>query len=128
MKILVQTTKKCIHARQLLLKLKFLVWMAYMTQTLQVHWYLQQLVDFVQIVNTGNHWVCLSTTSCRPRTVKILPSTILASWSCITGIPFYFKSRRFESKSIQATLVCLHWHLQQICAMTLAQWLNAMTK
>ena len=30
--------------------------------------------EFVQIVNTGNHWICLSTISCCPGTVKIYDS------------------------------------------------------
>ena len=28
--------------------------------------------EYVQIINTGNHWVCLSTISCRPGTINPL--------------------------------------------------------
>ena len=30
--------------------------------------------EFVQIINTSNHWVCLSTVSCRPGTINIYDS------------------------------------------------------
>ena len=33
-----------------------------------------EISEFVQIINTGNHWVCLSTISCRPGTIKIYDS------------------------------------------------------
>ena len=63
--------------------------------------------EFEPIINTGNHWVCLSTISCRPGTIKLydslfqrvspLPSAILVTCSCILGVPYCLKMRRFKS-------------------------------
>ena len=33
-----------------------------------------QISEFVSIINTGNHWVCLSTIGCRPGSIKVYDS------------------------------------------------------
>ena len=83
--------------------------------------------EFVQITNTGSHWVCLSTIATSPGTVKVYDSlyqnvsVVAIDHSCrmllYTGSTVTFLMKEDKSKQIQMTVACLHWHLLQIYAM-----------
>ena len=63
-----------IHAGQLLLKTKFPCVDGLHDPAIAGTLMAQAISEFVQIINTGNHWVCLSTISCRPGTIKVYDS------------------------------------------------------
>ena len=63
-----------IHAGQLLLKTKFPFVDGLHDPAIAGTLVAPAISEFVQIVNTGNHWVCLSTISCRPGTIKVYDS------------------------------------------------------
>ena len=60
-----------IHAGQLLLKTKFPFVDGLHDPAITDTLVAPAISEFVQIINTGNHWVCLSTISCRPGTIKV---------------------------------------------------------
>lgn len=60
-----------IHAGQLLLKAKFPFVDGLHDPAITGTLVTPAISEFVQIINTGNHWVCLSTISCRPGTIKV---------------------------------------------------------
>ena len=60
-----------IHAGQLLLKAKFPFVDGLHDPAITGTLVAPAISEFVQIINTGNHWVCLSTISCRPGTIKV---------------------------------------------------------
>ena len=66
-----------IHAGQLLLKTKFPCVDGLHDPAITGTLVAPAISEFVQIINTGNHWVCLSTISCRPGTIKVYDSLFL---------------------------------------------------
>ena len=71
--ILRKTTWLCdseIHAGQVLLKIKFPCVDGLHNPAFVGELGTLEISEFVQIINTGNRWVCLSTVSCRPGTIK----------------------------------------------------------
>ena len=63
-----------IHAGQILLKMKFPCVDGLHDPAISGALVSPAISEFLQIVNTGGHWVCLSTISCRPGNVKIYDS------------------------------------------------------
>ena len=75
--ILRKTTWLCdseIHAGQILLKSRFPCLDGLHDPAITGELVTPEISEFVQIINTGSHWVCLSTISCRPGTIKIYDS------------------------------------------------------
>jgi len=75
--ILKKTHRLCyseIHAGQVLLKIKFPCVDGLHDPDIADTLVAPAISEFVHIINTGHHWVCLSTISCRPATIKIYDS------------------------------------------------------
>ena len=78
--ILKKTTWLCdseIHVGQQLQKNKFFLVDGLQHPTIAGELVGLQISEFVQIIiNTGNHWVCLSTIGCRPGSIKVYDSSL----------------------------------------------------
>ena len=65
-----------IHAGQLLLKTKFPLVDSLQHPAIAGKLVAPQISELIQIINTGNHWVCLSTIGCRPGSIEVYDSLL----------------------------------------------------
>ena len=84
------------------------------------------MLEFVQIINVGAHWVSLSTISSIPGVVKVYdslyrtPNNVIIEQTCRMNLhkaqrlPLFIK--RCKSNLVAQIVVFLHWHLPQTCA------------
>ena len=110
--ILNKTTWLCdseIHAGQILLKQKFPLVDGLRDSTTVGALVTPAISEFVQITNTGSHWVCLSTIATSPGTVKVYDnlyknvSTVAIDHSChmllYTGSTVTFSNERVQKQT-----------------------------